>query len=32
MHLLDIADMAILVSVLAVTASILSLATYRLTH
>ena len=32
MHLLDIADMAILVSVLAVTASILSLSAYRLTH
>ena len=32
MHLLDLADMAILVSVLTVTATVLMLSTYRLTH
>ena len=32
MNLLDLADMAILVSLLALTASILSLSAYRLTH
>ncbi len=32
MNLLDLADMAILVSILALTASILSLSAYRLTH
>ena len=32
MYLLDLADMAILVSVLAITATILSLSAYRLTH
>lgn len=32
MHLLDFADLAILVSVLTITATILSLSAYRLTH
>jgi hypothetical protein len=32
MHLLDLADMAILVSALALTATIVSLSAYRLLH